>query len=293
MNTFRPVNTSLAPDSYAHNGEETTPTTPRPDTAPSTQPQPISRMDDARTPTRATFGALANQRPLPAQPFPAAISVPQNVQTDNTQSLDRGDSQYSNKSRNSEDHDMDDSDDGGEGNEDGSDDESVNADGTRSKKKKSQRFYCTEYPPCTLSFTRSEHLARHIRYEPPHNISFDMLIISENTLVNVPSNVIARVDSLALTICDSTHRQCMSTKRSLQNPWLQLELDFRDKCAQIESAPLEVDLEPQLREASQAKSEVINEILCLLRVSALLAQHSARGKMQEDVHQHCRWLALE
>lgn len=48
--------------------------------------------------------------------------------------------------------------------EDGSDDESVNADGTRSsKKKKSQRFYCTDYPPCNLSFTRSEHLARHIR----------------------------------------------------------------------------------------------------------------------------------
>lgn len=55
---------------------------------------------------------------------------------------------------------MDGEDDGGEG----SDGESVNADGTRSsKKKKSQRFYCTDYPPCCLSFTRSEHLARHIR----------------------------------------------------------------------------------------------------------------------------------
>ncbi|KAL4884652.1 hypothetical protein BJY04DRAFT_168584 [Aspergillus karnatakaensis] len=31
------------------------------------------------------------------------------------------------------------------------------------KKKKGQRFYCTEFPPCNLSFTRSEHLARHIR----------------------------------------------------------------------------------------------------------------------------------
>lgn len=48
--------------------------------------------------------------------------------------------------------------------EDGSDEESVNADGSKSsKKKKSQRFYCTDYPPCNLSFTRSEHLARHIR----------------------------------------------------------------------------------------------------------------------------------
>ncbi|EPQ61868.1 BgtA-20852 [Blumeria graminis f. sp. tritici] len=31
------------------------------------------------------------------------------------------------------------------------------------KKGKPQRFYCDEYPPCSLSFTRSEHLARHIR----------------------------------------------------------------------------------------------------------------------------------
>ena len=93
--------------------------------------------------------------------------MPQNTQVENKQSLHRGDSQYSNKSRDSEDHDMDDSDDGGENGEEGSDDESVNADGTRSKKKKSQRFYCVDYPPCTLSFTRSEHLARHIRYEAP------------------------------------------------------------------------------------------------------------------------------
>lgn len=62
---------------------------------------------------------------------------------------------------------MDDSDGEMQGGDDGagSDDESVNADGTKSnKKKKSQRFYCTDYPPCSLSFTRSEHLARHIRY---------------------------------------------------------------------------------------------------------------------------------
>ncbi|KAI9749410.1 MAG: hypothetical protein M1815_002547 [Lichina confinis] len=29
--------------------------------------------------------------------------------------------------------------------------------------KKGQRFFCKEFPPCNLSFTRSEHLARHIR----------------------------------------------------------------------------------------------------------------------------------
>ena len=57
---------------------------------------------------------------------------------------------------------------GGAGDDAGSDDESVGADSSRSgKKKKSQRFYCTEYPPCSLSFTRSEHLARHIRFASP------------------------------------------------------------------------------------------------------------------------------
>lgn len=33
------------------------------------------------------------------------------------------------------------------------------------KKKKGQKFFCTGYGECNLSFTRSEHLARHIRYE--------------------------------------------------------------------------------------------------------------------------------
>jgi hypothetical protein len=53
-----------------------------------------------------------------------------------------------------------------DGEDDGSDGESVDDDenGRPSKKKKGQRFFCTDYPPCNLSFTRSEHLARHIRY---------------------------------------------------------------------------------------------------------------------------------
>lgn len=55
---------------------------------------------------------------------------------------------------------MDDSDEG----EEGSEGESVDGESGRpSKKKKGQRFFCTEFPPCNLSFTRSEHLARHIR----------------------------------------------------------------------------------------------------------------------------------
>ncbi|KAI1000242.1 hypothetical protein K3495_g7956 [Podosphaera aphanis] len=45
--------------------------------------------------------------------------------------------------------------------ENGSEEE---AEGNEGKKKsKVQRFYCDNFPPCNLSFTRSEHLARHIR----------------------------------------------------------------------------------------------------------------------------------
>ena len=33
----------------------------------------------------------------------------------------------------------------------------------RPGRRRGQRFFCTGYPPCNLSFTRSEHLARHIR----------------------------------------------------------------------------------------------------------------------------------
>ena len=59
-----------------------------------------------------------------------------------------------------EDIDMDNSDE----DQDGSDNDTENGDpGRSSKKKKGQRFFCTEFPPCNLSFTRSEHLARHIR----------------------------------------------------------------------------------------------------------------------------------
>lgn len=112
------------------------------------------------TPTKATF----SQRPLPTSPFPQAVQIPESI--DEKTVPHRENSQHSRKSRgDSEDVGMDDSDGEGHGDDGaGSDDDSVNADGTKSnKKKKSQRFYCTDYPPCNLSFTRSEHLARHIR----------------------------------------------------------------------------------------------------------------------------------
>ncbi|KAF9871070.1 hypothetical protein CkaCkLH20_11487 [Colletotrichum karsti] len=163
---FRPVNSPLPTEAKVDDNMTTSPTTPRPSTAPHPQtPQPVP--EDVKTPTKATFGSgsgsgssgLASQKPLPSSPFPQAVQVPESAEKVKTPT--RANSQHSRKSRDSEDIDMDESD--GEG-EDGSDDDSVNADGTKSnKKKKSQRFYCTDYPPCNLSFTRSEHLARHIR----------------------------------------------------------------------------------------------------------------------------------
>lgn len=59
--------------------------------------------------------------------------------------------------------DVDDDDDD-DNDQPGSDNEAEQGDGdSASRKKKGQRFFCTGYPPCNLSFTRSEHLARHIR----------------------------------------------------------------------------------------------------------------------------------
>lgn len=163
---FRPVNTPLAAEISKQDIMPLRNSSPRPSTAPQTQLQPSHSSDDGKTPTRATFSSInmTNQRPLPTSPFPQAASASESTES----GLHRNDSQRSTRSpkRDSLDVDMDESD-GETGTIDdgaGSDAESVNADGTRSsKKKKSQRFYCTDYPPCNLSFTRSEHLARHIR----------------------------------------------------------------------------------------------------------------------------------
>ncbi|KAI1464888.1 uncharacterized protein F4812DRAFT_143849 [Daldinia caldariorum] len=142
--TFRPVNPPMAIEVKADDGAARSPTTP--------------------TPTNASFP----QRPLPTSPFPQTVQIPESIDEKQTpkQMPKRENSQHSKRSRgDSEDVEMDELD--GENHADdgaGSDEESVNADGTKSnKKKKSQRFFCTEYPPCNLSFTRSEHLARHIR----------------------------------------------------------------------------------------------------------------------------------
>jgi hypothetical protein len=169
MSTFQAVNTTLTVSDAPQGrpGDETTPTTPRPNSRFTTESKPVEvvRAEDpsAKTPTRNTFAGLAGQRPLPSSPFTPSRELSETPSTSNKSELSRGNSHRSTHSRTSaQDVQM------GEGDEDdkdASDNESVASDSNRpSKKKKGQRFFCTEFPPCNLSFTRSEHLARHIRY---------------------------------------------------------------------------------------------------------------------------------
>ncbi|KAJ4375050.1 Up in starvation [Neocucurbitaria cava] len=166
MSTFKAVNTTLTvPDPpLGRAGDETTPTTPRPNSRFFTESKASEdiRAEDpsAKTPTRNTFAGLAGQRPLPSSPFTPSRELSETPS--NKSDLSRENSHRSTQSiASQQDVQM------GEGEEDdkdGSDNESVNSDTNRpSKKKKGQRFFCTEFPPCNLSFTRSEHLARHIR----------------------------------------------------------------------------------------------------------------------------------
>ncbi|KAB5513153.1 hypothetical protein GE09DRAFT_981209 [Coniochaeta sp. 2T2.1] len=149
------------------------PRTPQQSQPPPSQSQPPNpAVDEAATPTRATFAAtsgMSAQRPFPSDPFKdLAANITELPSPTVSTPPTRNDSQRSQRSakrsrrdsRDSIDMDVDTSDDENAG----SSGESVDGDGTsKNKKKKTQRFYCTGYPPCKLSFTRSEHLARHIR----------------------------------------------------------------------------------------------------------------------------------
>ena len=158
--------------------------------------QPQVDESSLKTPTRDSFTGLAGQLPLPSsscfpplhhdrtESFPSVDRgndggsiIPTSSLTSATNAaaivtrsaprngaLKRGDSHQSAVSVDSQqDVEMGDGDDDGQ--DVGSDNDSDNGDSRRpsKKKKKGQRFFCTDFPPCQLSFTRSEHLARHIR----------------------------------------------------------------------------------------------------------------------------------
>ncbi|KAL9124804.1 MAG: hypothetical protein Q9217_005912 [Psora testacea] len=160
MAKVQSVNVGLGLSDYAT--EATTPTTPRAPMPVHTQltptpPHQTSTESAPNTPTRMNFGGISGQRPLPTSPFRSSFSPP--TRPDIRPNMARGHSQQSVPS-----HDVDMEESDGEGDA-GSDVDSVDPEtGRISKKKKGQRFFCTDFPPCKLSFTRSEHLARHIRY---------------------------------------------------------------------------------------------------------------------------------
>lgn len=161
MATSSAVNAGLtAPDEHDQAARAPTPKTPTTSTNDTERaPQDVSINDSSPiTPTRHSFGGILGQRPLPEGPATAPEpSSHAEIKRDGSQRQLRDESQ---------DVEMADAGNDGHGveDDDGSDGDSDNGDGSRSsKKKKGQRFFCTEFPPCTLSFTRSEHLARHIR----------------------------------------------------------------------------------------------------------------------------------
>lgn len=168
MATFPAVNSSLSENG---NVEKQTPTTPEPAESRTELHSRSSNADESspRTPTRHSFGGVLGQRPLPNE-LPRASHVHDLLEPVTPAKREESHShRVEGIHHESHDVEMGEGDDEEHENEnenedDASDNESMNSDSQRpSKKKKGQRFFCTDFPPCTLSFTRSEHLARHIR----------------------------------------------------------------------------------------------------------------------------------
>ncbi|KAF2487081.1 hypothetical protein BDY17DRAFT_306523 [Neohortaea acidophila] len=160
MATASTVETML--DRSMASGDQT-PTTPTLATLPSDRPSSHSKSEEhtPNTPTRQSFAAptFLDQPTTPARREAPLPTTPQS-------SLKRDEMHRSPEPQSivGEDTEMAEGDDDNMGEDGGSDVDSVTSDSQRpSKKKKGQRFFCTEFPPCQLSFTRSEHLARHIR----------------------------------------------------------------------------------------------------------------------------------
>ncbi|SMR54514.1 unnamed protein product [Zymoseptoria tritici ST99CH_1E4] len=155
------VNTSLRVPEGTQTGNVHTPTTPRQSEATHGAQSATTNDEEptASTPTRHSFGGVLGQRPLPDESSSARM-----MESPRKEASKRDSSHFTvHTPRDSQDIEMGEAEDD-ENEDDGSDNESVGSDGERpSKKKKAQRFFCTDFPPCQLSFTRSEHLARHIR----------------------------------------------------------------------------------------------------------------------------------
>jgi C2H2 transcription facotor len=163
MTTLQPIsiNPFESRDPAADTKTIVSPSTPRA-TSDQLSRTSVARIADeqgARTPTRDSFAAANGKRTLPMSP--SIAEDPQEPLESERGELRRGDSHRSTNSQPLQDIDMGGSDEEGEGSENDSNDDQ--SERPSKKKKKGQRFFCTDYPPCNLSFTRSEHLARHIR----------------------------------------------------------------------------------------------------------------------------------
>lgn len=162
MATFSSVNGGSSAPQTPHTEEETILNTPGHDEGRIELQTRSSNADESspRTPTRFSFGGVLGQRPLPNEP-PYVQDLPEPVTPSRRDELHAHRTETSHQE--SRDVEMGEGDD--DGNEDdNSDNDSITSDSQRpSKKKKGQRFFCTGFPPCGLSFTRSEHLARHVR----------------------------------------------------------------------------------------------------------------------------------
>ncbi|KIV96797.1 biofilm and cell wall regulator 1 [Exophiala mesophila] len=137
---------NLSPKEHAEDLD--TPTTPRPGRFSSSH---LDSINDT---------AIQHPRPSPTSsqpPQPSTLPVQRDGPGPAIQH-GRGPSSGGGDRNSAADMDLDDED-----LDDSDNEEEDGAEDSASRKKKGQRFFCSGYPPCNLSFTRSEHLARHIR----------------------------------------------------------------------------------------------------------------------------------
>ncbi|KAF2670971.1 hypothetical protein BT63DRAFT_205244 [Microthyrium microscopicum] len=162
MSAFRAVNTSVAVNHRPSTMEQATPP-PLQATNQHVNLESPAEDPSAKTPTRESFAGIVGQKPLPAIPTRTSPERPDSKMGEDfsmeTRSIESPLPIH--EEEDDEDVEMTDSKDLKDGSEE---QDSADGDsGRSSKKKKGQRFFCTDFPPCQLSFTRSEHLARHIR----------------------------------------------------------------------------------------------------------------------------------
>jgi hypothetical protein len=162
--SFRAVNSSslavaVPPPVQVHHSHNSVAATPAMTTSTPAQPPATDLpMDDPslKTPTRDSFAGIVGQKPLPSLPEPTVNNHPDSHMGATDLVPKKDEPEVVKAEDDDEDIEMEDA------NSPKDSEESVD-DGKGNKKKKGQRFYCSDYPPCALSFTRSEHLARHIR----------------------------------------------------------------------------------------------------------------------------------